>query len=186
MTGLHFNTNISQDNWNLSPKGENLQASNVSGNSEDAKKLNAAVGNSKKLDASGNPEDSKNAEKTTNSKEECQTCKERKYKDGSDEHDVSFKAAAHVSPEAAGAAVRAHENQHVQNAYEKAAKDNGEVLSATVTIKNGRCPECGRTYVAGGTTRTMIKYTDESNPYQQNQKSKDASVFAGENINTSV
>ena len=51
---------------------------------------------------------------------ECQTCKERKYQDGSDEANVSFKAAAHVSPSAAGAAVRAHEQQHVSNAYKKA------------------------------------------------------------------
>lgn len=182
MTGLHFNSQISQDNWNLplkpssSGESQNTQTYHASGNPGDARKL----------DASGNPEDATKAEKSMNSKEECQTCKERKYKDGSDEHDVSFKTAAHVSPAAAGAAVRAHENQHVQNAYEKAAKNNGEVLSATVTIKNGRCPECGRIYVAGGTTTTAIKYTDESNPYQQNQKSKDASIFAGENINTSV
>lgn len=40
-------------------------------------------------------------------KKECQTCKNRKYIDGSDEANVSFKNAAHVSPEAAGAAVRA-------------------------------------------------------------------------------
>ena len=31
------------------------------------------------------------------SSEECQTCKNRKYVDGSDEANVSFKSAAHVS-----------------------------------------------------------------------------------------
>ena len=31
------------------------------------------------------------------SPEECQTCKNRKYVDGSDEANVSFKSAAHVS-----------------------------------------------------------------------------------------
>ena len=40
--------------------------------------------------------------------EECQTCKNRKYQDGSDEM-VSFKSAAHISPESAAARVRAHE-----------------------------------------------------------------------------
>lgn len=30
-------------------------------------------------------------------KKECQTCKNRKYVDGSDEANVSFKSAAHVS-----------------------------------------------------------------------------------------
>ena len=52
---------------------------------------------------------------------ECQTCKNRKYVDGSNEANVSFKNAAHISPEAASSAVRAHEGQHVSNAYHKAA-----------------------------------------------------------------
>lgn len=42
---------------------------------------------------------------------ECQTCKNRKYVDGSNEANVSFKNAAHISPEAASSAVRAHEGQ---------------------------------------------------------------------------
>ena len=46
---------------------------------------------------------------------ECQTCKERKYQDGSDEN-VSFKSAQHISPEAAAARVRGHEQEHVSNA----------------------------------------------------------------------
>ena len=37
---------------------------------------------------------------------ECQTCKNRKYVDGSNEANVSFKNAAHISPEAASSAVR--------------------------------------------------------------------------------
>ena len=45
------------------------------------------------------------------SSEECQTCKNRKYQDGSDEM-VSFKSAAHVSPQAAAGRVRAHEGEH--------------------------------------------------------------------------
>ena len=58
------------------------------------------------------------------SSEECQTCKNRKYQDGSDEM-VSFKSAAHVSPQAAAGRVRAHEGEHVSNAYDKAAQKNG-------------------------------------------------------------
>lgn len=112
---------------------------------------------------------------------ECETCKNRKYQDGSNEN-VSFKAAKHVSPSASGAAVRAHESEHVSNAYTKAAKDNGQVLSAGVTIQSAVCPECGTVYTAGGETRTVIKYSDESNPYQQNQKSLDAAKYIGSNI----
>ena len=50
---------------------------------------------------------------------DCETCKERKYQDGSDENNVSFKTAAHISPESAASKVRAHENEHVSNAYKK-------------------------------------------------------------------
>ena len=113
---------------------------------------------------------------------ECQTCKNRKYKDGSDEM-VSFKSATHISPEMAGAAVRSHEQEHVSNAYKKAANDNGKVLQAAVTIKTAICPECGRSYVAGGVTNTQIKYYNESNPYQKDLKSQDHSKYAGMNVN---
>lgn len=121
------------------------------------------------------------------SPEECETCKNRKYQDGSDEANVSFKTASHVSPEAAGAAVRAHEGQHVSNAYKKAAEDeNAQVVSADVTIHTSICPECGRSYVSGGTTNTQIKYTNETNPYQKDLKSADAAVLRGANINYAV
>lgn len=125
--------------------------------------------------------DSVSAVGRKSSPEECQTCKERKYQDGSNEN-VSYKAASHISPNAAGSAVRAHEGAHVSNAYTKAAQNNGKVISASVSIHTSVCPECGRTYVSGGTTNTMIRYSDESNPYQQNQKSLDALRFTGNNI----
>ena len=88
---------------------------------------------------------------------ECQTCKNRKYVDGSDEANVSFKSAAHVSPQAASSAVRAHEGQHVSNAYSKASEENGRVISASVQIHTSICPECGRSYVSGGVTNTQIR-----------------------------
>ncbi len=112
---------------------------------------------------------------------ECETCKNRKYKDGSDEN-VSFKSATHISPEAAGAAVAGHEAEHVSNAYTKAGEKNGKVVSASVSIHTDVCPECGRVYVSGGETRTMIKYPNESNPYQQERKSQDAAKMTGRKI----
>lgn len=111
---------------------------------------------------------------------ECQTCKNRKYKDGSDEM-VSFKTATHISPAQAGSAVRAHEQEHVTNAFSKAATNNGKVLNASVTIRTAICPECGRSYVAGGTTKTQIKYYNEDNPYQKNLKATDHDKYAGMN-----
>lgn len=112
---------------------------------------------------------------------ECETCKERKYQDGSDEM-VSFKSAAHISPEASAARVRAHEQEHVSNAYKKAAQNDGEVLQASVSLKTAICPECGRTYVAGGETTTQIKYFNEDNPYQQDKKATDSLLYTGMNV----
>ncbi|WP_342758700.1 hypothetical protein [Kineothrix sedimenti] len=113
---------------------------------------------------------------------ECETCKDRKYQDGSDEM-VSFKSAAHISPGAAASAVRSHEQEHVSNAYKDAAQNNGKVISANVSIHTSVCPECGRSYVSGGTTSTQIKYFNEENPYQQDLKSTDAMKYRGMNVN---
>lgn len=116
---------------------------------------------------------------------ECATCANRMYQDGSDEN-VSFKSAAHISPTAAGGAVRSHEGEHVSNAYKKAAMNNGKVMSTGVAIHMSVCPECGRSYVSGGTTRTSIKYY-EDNPYGANAKSMDAAAgIAGQRINVGV
>lgn len=117
--------------------------------------------------------------------EECQTCKNRKYKDGSDEM-VSFKTAQHVSPERAASAVRAHEQEHVSNAYKKAAANDGKVVSASVSIHMEICPECGRSYVSGGTTHTQIKYYNEENPYQQDLKNADRTKYVGMNLDYAV
>ncbi len=116
---------------------------------------------------------------------ECETCKNRKYKDGSDEM-VSFKSAAHISPSASASRVMAHEMEHVSNAYSKAEQGNGKVLQASVTLHTAICPECGRAYVSGGETRTAIQYKNESNPYQKNLKSMQADAFRGANVDLAV
>lgn len=117
--------------------------------------------------------------------EECETCKKRKYQDGSDEM-VSFKSAAHISPESAAVRVRAHEQEHVSNAYKKAAEGNGKVINASVSIHTAVCPECGRTYVSGGTTNTQIKYYNEENPYQKGLKTADQAKYSGMNADYAV
>lgn len=119
------------------------------------------------------------------SSEECQTCKNRKYQDGSDEM-VSFKSAAHISPESAASRVRAHEQEHVSNAYKKAAMNDGKVISASVSIHTAVCPECGRTYISGGTTHTQIKYYNEDTPYQRGLKSADRGKYVGMNADYAV
>ena len=117
--------------------------------------------------------------------EECQTCKNRKYVDGSNEM-VSFKSPTHISPQNASTAVRSHEQEHVANAYSKAATNNGKVVRATVSIHMSVCPECGRSYVSGGTTDTQIKYYNEENPYQQDLKATDEMKYKGMNADYAV
>ena len=110
---------------------------------------------------------------------ECETCANRKYQDGSDENDVSFKSPGHISPSIAATVVLGHEHEHVANAYEKERDGKAKVQSVSVRLHNGICPECGRVFVAGGVTNTQIKYVNEDNPYQREQKSADAAGIKG-------
>lgn len=86
---------------------------------------------------------------------ECQTCKKRKYQDGSDDPGVSFKTPSHIDPGQSSAAVRGHELEHVVRERARAEKDGRRVISQSVTMQTGICPECGRIYTAGGVTRTV-------------------------------
>ena len=88
---------------------------------------------------------------------ECQTCKNRKYQDGSDDSGVSFQTPTKVAPQAAAMAVRSHEQEHVTRNRSKAEREGKEIVSQTVTIHTGICPECGRVYVSGGTTKTTTR-----------------------------
>lgn len=115
---------------------------------------------------------------------ECETCKNRKYQDGSDEN-VSFKAATHISPQQAAGAVRAHEGEHVSNAYSKAAEEGGKVLSVGVSIHTATCPECGRVYVSGGETRTLTS-KPKDDPYSRNKDAINQILNGGINFSGDV
>ena len=158
--------------------------SNTAGNVEDpAKAAEAQTSQAIKIDEQN---DNKKVDKTDPSYE-CQTCENRKYQDGSNEQDVSFKSATKVSPESAASAVRSHEQMHVKNAYQKAEQeDNAKVISANVSIHTSICPECGKTYVSGGTTRTQIKYNNEENPYQKKLKDIQGGFLRGMNLDMEV
>lgn len=86
---------------------------------------------------------------------ECQACRARRYVDGSSDPGVSFKAPGYVSPAASGAAVRAHEGEHVSREQSKAEGEGREVIAQSVQIYTSVCPECGRVYVSGGKTTTL-------------------------------
>lgn len=119
-------------------------------------------------------EQAEQAEKTEESEEtkdpqdvmeeaECQTCERRQYQDGSNDPGVSFKTPTRIAPEAVASAVRGHEMEHVVRERAAAAREDKEVVSQSVTIHSGICPECGDVYVSGGTTRT----TTAQKPPQQ-------------------
>lgn len=87
----------------------------------------------------------------------CETCSTRTYQDVSDDPSVSFQSATHISPEAAPAAVRSHEQEHVVNERNTARREGKEVAYQHVQIHTCSCPECGRVYVSGGTTTTAVR-----------------------------
>lgn len=96
---------------------------------------------------------------------ECQTCKNRRYQDGSDDSGVSFQNPTKVDPKSAGAAVRGHEQEHVSRNRSKAEREGKEIVSQSVTIHTGICPECGKVYISGGTTRTTTRNASDDRFY---------------------
>lgn len=99
----------------------------------------------------------------------CQTCEERKYQDGSDDSSVSYQTPTNIDPDAAPAAVRGHELEHVAHEQAKAQQEGRKVVSQTVTLHTDICPECGRVYVSGGTTRTVTKADNQPEAPEQAQ-----------------
>ncbi|MBD5129514.1 MAG: hypothetical protein HDT43_06275 [Ruminococcaceae bacterium] len=94
-------------------------------------------------------------------KGECETCKNRRYQDESDDPSVSFQSASKISKGGAEAAVRGHEYEHVNHNRAKADREGKEIVYQSVIIKHGICPECGDTYVAGGETTTVTRSKPE-------------------------
>lgn len=88
---------------------------------------------------------------------ECQTCKDRRYQDGSDDMGVSFQTPTKIDPKAAAARVKSHEMEHVSRNQAKAEREGKEIVSQSVTLSTAICPECGRLYISGGLTRTVTK-----------------------------
>ena len=98
----------------------------------------------------------------TGGSEECQTCKQRKYQDGSNDMGVSFKTPTHIAPETAASAVRGHEQEHVSRERAKAAREDRRVVSQSVMLHTAICPECGKSYISGGVTRTVTAAKPET------------------------
>lgn len=101
---------------------------------------------------------------------ECKTCQNRRYVDGSGDPGVSFKTPTHISPEGSGAAVMAHEQEHVARESSKAQTEGRKVVSQSVRIYTDVCPECGKVYTSGGKTTTTTKSDNGTDYFMDNMK----------------
>ena len=117
------------------------------------------------------PEEAKQGQKV--GKGECQTCKNRKYVDGSNENNVSFKTPGHIDPGTSAA---------------EGSKENKQLVSVSVSLQTSVCPECGRVYVSGGKTHTAIRTSnpEPSNPYDKIQRDMMRNMLAGRNFDKSA
>ena len=111
---------------------------------------------------------------------QCETCEKRKYQDGSDDMGVSFQTPTRIAPEQVASAVRGHEQEHVVREQAKAQREDRRVVSQSVTLHTDICPECGKTYISGGTTRTVTAAERSQETQQEAQdetENKGFSVF---------
>ena len=110
----------------------------------------------------------------------CQTCENRKYQDGSDDMSVSFQTPTRIDPANVASAVRGHEMEHVSHEQAKARQEDRKVVSQSVTLHTAICPECGKAYISGGTTRTttMADNTPDYGAQQQDAQNQTRTPFA--------
>ena len=106
----------------------------------------------------------------------CETCANRRYKDRSDDPGVSFQAPTKVAPAMAAQAVMSHEREHYMREESKAIRENKEVISNTINIHYGICPECGTQYVSGGKTRTATREKSDDERQKQEEQEKRPSL----------
>ena len=95
----------------------------------------------------------------------CHTCANRRYQDVSGDPGVSFKAPTKLTPDMAAGAVMSHEREHYTREASKAEQEGREVLSNEIRLFTSICPECGKTYVSGGETRTVTRKRAESDVF---------------------
>ncbi len=116
---------------------------------------------------------------------ECQTCKNRTYQDVSGDPGVSFKAPGHIDPASSGSVVMSHEQEHVSNAIASAASNGSRIVSQSVRLFTSVCPECGRSYVSGGETRTVTK-SEGGSKLSSAAYGKNSAGSSGKHINITV
>jgi len=113
---------------------------------------------------------------------ECKTCESRRYVDRSNDSSVSYQTPTKLDPNTAGVKVAAHEQEHVNSEQSKARTGGREIVHQSVTLTYDCCPECGRNYVSGGTTRTSS--VSKGNSGEDVNESCNTSPLRGENEDT--
>lgn len=103
---------------------------------------------------------------------DCPMCESRRYVDGSSDPGVSFKSPTRLPAGSAASLVRSHEQEHVSRQAAKARESGGKVISQTVTVETSVCPNCGRAYVSGGRTRTVMSVPAQTSPATQSSQDK--------------
>ena len=154
------------------------------GDESQAEEAKTAIGRERVSDAAANADADLNAaqgaegvQKAAN-EGECKTCEQRKYQDGSNDAGVSYKSPTHIAPEQAAAAVRGHEMEHVVREQAKAVREGREVVSQSVTMHTSVCPECGKVYVSGGTTRTTTAESQKPETAEPEEKEQQRIPFS--------
>ena len=134
-----------------------------------------------------NPEAARIAEEKATAKvmedkfnRQCETCKNRRYQDGSNDPGVSFKSPQHIDPANSASVVGGHEMEHVAHEQARAKQEGGKVLRQTVRLHGAYCSECGRYYVAGGVTETVTSHGGKKK--DEGQKSGGESPGSGLNV----
>lgn len=103
----------------------------------------------------------------------CQTCKQRRYQDQSNDPSVSFQSPGYIAPGSSAAVVMSHEQQHVSHEQVQAGQEGRRVVSQSVVLHYAVCPECHRSYVSGGETRTVTASANRSNSSNSTQNNSD-------------
>lgn len=64
--------------------------------------------------------------------------------------------------------------EHVYREQAKAQREDRKVVSQNVTYHTAICPECGRAYISGGTTRTVTAAESQAEDQEsrQNQEAR--------------
>ena len=164
--------------WNITDSYDNNinQRNNVNNKDELGQKgvLDADVNNKDELGKKGAVDKSKTTE--------CQTCKNRKYVDGSNEANVPLKMLRIF-----------HRKRHLL----LSGHMRGSMFPMRITklprktakwylhpseSRHRSARNVARSYISGGVTDTQIRYYNESNPYQQDLKQTDGIKLRGANV----